>query len=34
MGGGWGSLGWGVWIIMPPWEKDVEDPGGGKEAGA
>lgn len=34
MGGGWGSLGCGVWIIMPPWEKDVEDaPGGGKEAG-
>jgi hypothetical protein len=35
MDGGWGSLGCGVWIIMPPWEKDVEDvPGGGKEAGA
>lgn len=32
-GDGRGSLGCGVWIIMPPWEKDVEDaPGGGKEA--
>jgi hypothetical protein len=34
MGGGCGSLGCGVWIIMPPWEKDFEDaPGGGKDAG-
>lgn len=34
MGGG-GGLGCGVWIMRPPWEKDVEDvPGGGKEAGA
>jgi hypothetical protein len=34
MDGGGGSLGCGVWIIMPPWEKDVEDaPGGGKDAG-
>jgi hypothetical protein len=34
MDGGGGSLGCGVWIIMPPWEKDVEDaPGRGKEAG-
>jgi hypothetical protein len=31
MGDGGGSLGCGVWIIMPPWEKDP--PGGGKEAG-